>query len=91
MDLQFWPWALGGDSQLSYLAGASFASNFGHFFTYHFLSSMAWDIPRALFTVTLITVTGIPVLHTLRRAYTRAAFMTPIEFIERAKAQEAGQ
>jgi energy-coupling factor transport system substrate-specific component len=91
MDLQFWPWALGGDSQLSYLAGAPLASNFGHFITYHFLSSMAWDIPRALFTATLITLTGIPVLHTLRRAYTRAAFVTPIEFIERAKAQKVAQ
>jgi len=47
---------------------------------------MAWDIPRAIFTATLIVLTGKPVLHTLRRAHTRAAFMTPIEFIERAKA-----
>jgi energy-coupling factor transport system substrate-specific component len=49
---------------------------------------MAWDIPRAIFTATLITVTGKPVLHTLRRAYTKAAFITPIEFIERAKEPE---
>jgi energy-coupling factor transport system substrate-specific component len=89
MDLQFWPWALGTDSQLSYLAGAPFASNIAHFITYHFLSSMAWDIPRAIFTATLIVMTGKPVLHTLRRAYTKAAFLTPIEFIERAKEQEA--
>ena len=91
MDLQFWPWVLGGDSQLSYLAGAPLANNFGHFITYHFLSSMAWDIPRAIFTATLILVTGKPVLHTLRRAYTKAAFINPIEFIERAKAQEVAQ
>jgi len=85
MDLQFWPWALGADTQLSYLAGAPFASNIAHFITYHFLSSMAWDIPRAIFTASLILITGKPVLHTLRRAYTKAAFMTPVEFIERAK------
>jgi len=30
---------------------------------------------------------GKPVLHTLRRAYTKAAFLNPIEFIERAKEQ----
>jgi energy-coupling factor transport system substrate-specific component len=85
MDMQFWPWALGADSQLSYRAGAPFASNIAHFMSYHFLSSMAWDIPRAIFTASLIVITGKPVLHTLRRAYTKAAFMTPIEFIERAK------
>jgi energy-coupling factor transport system substrate-specific component len=91
MDLQFWPWALGGDSQLSYRAGASFATNIAHFISYHFLSSMAWDIPRAIFTASLIVITGKPVLNTLRRAYTKAAFMTPIEFIERAKERKVAR
>jgi energy-coupling factor transport system substrate-specific component len=89
MDLQFWPWAVGSDSQLSYIAGAPITSNLSHFISYHFLSSMAWDIPRAIFTAALIVATGKPVLHTLRRAHTRAAFMTPIEFIEREKVQRA--
>ena len=86
MDLQFWPWTLGADTQLSYRAGAPLGENFSHFISYHFLSSMAWDIPRAIFTASLILLTAKPVLHTLRRAHTRAAFMTPIEFIERVKA-----
>ena len=86
MDLQFWPWTLGADTQLSYRAGAPLGENFSHFISYHFLSSMAWDIPRAVFTASLILLTAKPVLHTLRRAHTRAAFMTPIEFIERVKA-----
>jgi energy-coupling factor transport system substrate-specific component len=89
MDLQFWPWTLGEGTQLSYVAGASIASNASNFFTYHFLSAMAWDIPRAIFTASLIAITGKSVLHTLRRAHTKAAFLTPIEFIERAKVQEA--
>jgi len=41
---------------------------------------MAWDIPRAIFTATLIVIVGKPILHTLRRAHTRAAFLAPIEF-----------
>lgn len=86
MDLQFWPWTLGADTQLSYRAGAPLGENFSHFISYHFLSSMAWDIPRAVFTASLILLTAKPVLHTLRRAHTRAAFMTPIEFIERVRA-----
>jgi energy-coupling factor transport system substrate-specific component len=56
MDLQFWPWYLGVDSQLS------------------------WDIPRAIFTSVLLAIAGKPVLGALRRAHTRARFMTPIEF-----------
>jgi energy-coupling factor transport system substrate-specific component len=89
MDLQFWPWALGTDTQLSYLAGAPIAENLSRFFSYHFLSAMAWDIPRAIFTASLIAIAGKPILQTLRRAHTKAAFLTPIEFIEHVKVQKA--
>jgi energy-coupling factor transport system substrate-specific component len=89
MDLQFWPWALGADTQLSYLAGAPIAENLSRFFSYHFLSAMAWDIPRAIFTASLIAIAGKPILQTLRRAHTKAAFLTPIEFIEHVKVQKA--
>ena len=88
MDLQFWPWALGADTQLSFLAGAPISENLSRFFSYHFLSAMAWDIPRAVFTASLITIAGKPILQTLRRAHTRAAFLTPIEFIEHVKVQK---
>ncbi len=91
MDLQFWPWALGADTQLSYMAGASFSENLHRFFSYHFLSAMAWDIPRAIFTASLIAFAGKPILATLRRAHTRAAFLTPIEFIEHVKVQRAAK
>lgn len=89
MDLQFWPWAIGVDTQISYVAGASIASNIERFLTYHFISAMAWDIPRAVFTASLVLIAGKPILHTLRRAHTRAAFLTPIEFTERVKAEKA--
>jgi len=80
MDLQFWPWYLGVDSQLSFTAGAPILENLNDFLSYHFLSAMAWDIPRAIFTSVLIILTGAPVLGALRRAHTRAAFLSPIEF-----------
>ncbi|CAB4922601.1 unannotated protein [freshwater metagenome] len=88
MDLQFWPWALGAQTQLSFAPGASINRNISNFFSYHFLSAMAWDVPRAIVTSGLILVAGHPVLSALRRTYTRAAFLTPIEFIERAKVQK---
>jgi energy-coupling factor transport system substrate-specific component len=43
---------------------------------------MAWDVPRAIFTSILLITAGAPVLHTLRRAHTRARFLTPIEIRE---------
>lgn len=82
MDLQFWPWALGSETELSYRAGAPLVENLQNFFTYHFLSSLAWDIPRALFTFALISITGAPILAALRRARIRAAFISQTEFRE---------
>ena len=85
MDLQFWPWALGSNTQLSYLPGGTIRENLSRFITFHFASAMAWDIPRAIFTCVLIAFTGPSVLSALRRTYTRAAFSTPVVFSERAK------
>jgi energy-coupling factor transport system substrate-specific component len=85
MDLQFWPWALGGDTQLSYLPGAPIWENLNRFIAFHFLSSMAWDIPRAVLTSTLIVLTAPAVLSALRRTRTKAAFLTPVEFSARLK------
>jgi energy-coupling factor transport system substrate-specific component len=86
MDLQFWPWALGANTQLSYLVHGSIAQNLSRFITFHFASAMAWDVPRAIFTTILLLLSGQAVLSALRRTKTRAAFMQPIEFIERVKA-----
>lgn len=80
MDLQFWPWAIGSRTQLSYVSGAAVADNFHRFIVYHFASSMAWDVPRAVFTSALIVLTGPAVLFALRRTQRKAAFLTPIEF-----------
>lgn len=86
MDLQFWPWALGADTQLSYLANGAISENLTRFITFHFATAMAWDIPRAVFTAVLLMLSGKAVLSALRRTKTRAAFLAPIEFNERAKA-----
>jgi len=86
MDLQFWPWALGANTQLSYLVDGSIAQNLSRFITFHFASAMAWDVPRAIFTTILLLLSGQAVLSALRRTKTRAAFLQPIDFIERVKA-----
>ena len=86
MDLQFWPWALGADTQLSYLANGAIVDNLSRFITFHFATAMAWDIPRAVFTTLLLVFSGKAVLSALRRTKTRAAFLEPIEFNERVRA-----
>ena len=85
MDLQFWPWALGGNTQLSFIAGGELQTNLQRFITFHFLSAMAWDIPRAVLTSVLVMTTGPAVLAALRRTKKKAAFLTPIEFSERLR------
>lgn len=88
MDLQFWPWALGSNTQLSYLPNGDLSENVARFITFHFTTAMAWDVPRAIFTSTLIAFTGGAVLSALRRTHTRAAFMAPIIFSERVRQQK---
>ncbi len=85
MDLQFWPWALGSSTQLSYLPNGDISENFSRFITFHFATSMAWDIPRAIFTSALIAFAGKAVLSALRRTRTRAAFLQPIIFNDHVK------
>ena len=80
MDLQFWPWALGSHTQLSYVAGGSIATNVHRFILFHFASSMAWDVPRAFVTTLLTVITAPAVLFAMRRTKRRASFLSPIEF-----------
>jgi energy-coupling factor transport system substrate-specific component len=68
MNLQLWPWLIGVDSQLSYVPSDSVMANLHRFLIFHFATSMAWDIPRAVLTVSLILVTAKPILITLKRA-----------------------
>lgn len=82
MDLQFWPFALGSDTQLSFLSGASVPENLHRFLIFHFASAMAWDIPRAILTATLLGLVAPAVLSALRRTKRKAAFLTPIEFVD---------
>lgn len=75
MDLQLWPWVAGSDSQLSFVPGDGVLANFDRFISFHFLTAMAWDIPRSILTAVLIALTGAPILNALRRTQRRAYFV----------------
>lgn len=85
MDLQFWPWVLGSSTELSYIPGGELGENLSRFIAFHFASSMAWDIPRAILTSALIALTATPFLRALRRTHFKAAFLSPIEFRDAMK------
>lgn len=85
MNLAFWPFTLGAATQLSYVPGAAVAENLHRFLVYTVSTSAAgWDTGRALTNLVAIALVGPAVLGALRRAATRAAFSSPVEFVTSA-------
>lgn len=80
MNLSFWPWALGGDSALSFVAGAPLSENLGRWLAFTVATSLGWDVPRAVLTAVLTMLAGPLLLRTVRRATRRAAFDVPALF-----------
>ncbi|GAB2615693.1 ECF transporter S component [Pseudactinotalea suaedae] len=74
MNLSFWPFVLGVGSDLSYLPGGPLGENLRRFVTFTVVTSLGWDIGRAITTVVGIAVVGRVVLPLLRRTATRARF-----------------
>jgi energy-coupling factor transport system substrate-specific component len=85
MDLQLWPWLVGTDTAISFLPGAGVDENLSRFIRFHFLTAMAWDIPRSILTAALIAITGAPILNALRRTQRRVVFIDPISERERER------
>ncbi len=75
LNLSSWPFLTGTGTGLSFTPGAPIAENLGRFFTYSIVTSLPWDLTRALTTVVGVAILGIPVLVTLRRATKRAVFV----------------
>lgn len=85
LNLSFWPFALGADTGLSFVAGDPVFDNLRRFLTFTLVTSMGFDLPRAALTAILVLVTGRPLLRALRRAARRAAFDAPVEFSDDAR------
>jgi energy-coupling factor transport system substrate-specific component len=81
MNLWYWPFAIGTDTQLSYVPGGGVLENLHRFFLYTVTtSSFGWDTGRALTNGIAILLLGPAVLAVLRRAARRAAFDAPVSF-----------
>ena len=71
MNLWFWPIAVGGNTDISFVAGAPALENLQRFIGYSLVTStLTWDTVRAATTVAGILLTGGIVLRALARATT---------------------
>lgn len=82
LNLWFWPFTSGLPEQLAYVAGAPVADNLASWLRFCLITSLGYDIPRAVLTVALILVAGRPILSALRRMSRKAAFDAPMTFVE---------
>jgi energy-coupling factor transport system substrate-specific component len=74
LNLSFWPFALGGDTALSFVAGDAVVTNLQRLVAFSLATSLGWDIGRAVTTAALVLLTGPTLLRALRRAARRASF-----------------
>ena len=79
LNLWFWPFIADG-TQIAFLPGAPVAENLVRWFAFTATTSLAFDLPRAVLTASLIAILGHPVLLALRRTARRAAFEAPVSF-----------
>jgi energy-coupling factor transport system substrate-specific component len=81
LNLWFWPFTTGADTQLSYVAGAPVVENLHRFILFTLATSTwGWDMGRAITNAVAIVVLGPAVLLVLRRSARRAAFSAPVSF-----------
>ena len=81
-NLWFWPFETTGLSpQISYVPGATWATELHHYAAFYLATSVGWDLTRAAGNVALVLIAGRAVLLALRRAARRANFDPLIEFV----------
>ena len=74
LNLWLWPFTFNLPAEVAYAPGAPIAENLVAWFKFTVVTSLGYDIPRAVLTVTLILIAGAPILNALRRVSRRAVF-----------------
>ncbi len=80
LNLWFWPFTMDLAPQIAFTPGASPIDNLTSWLRFSVVTSLGFDIPRALLAAGLILIAGRGTLIALRRASRRAAFDAPVEF-----------
>ena len=82
LNLWFWPFTAGLARQLAYVPGAPISENLLAWLRFDVVTSLGFDVPRAILTVMLIVIAGRPVLLVLRRMARKAAFGTTVSIAQ---------
>ncbi|MCH9815182.1 MAG: ECF transporter S component [Actinomycetia bacterium] len=80
LNLWFWPFVTSTDTAISFVPGDPVLENLGRFFVYCLITSLGFDIPRAIGLVVIIALAGGPLLRTLRRTTRKANFAAAVHF-----------
>jgi energy-coupling factor transport system substrate-specific component len=78
LNLSFWPFALAGDTSVSFQPGDAIVDNLRRLIVFSLTTSLGWDIGRAVTTAVLVLAAGPVLLRILRRAARRARFDTAL-------------
>ena len=76
LNLWFWPFAAPTGSAAAYDPAASAPENIASYARFYVATSLGWDLLRAIGNVIMTVVAGPPILHSLKRAASRANFAT---------------
>lgn len=90
LNLWFWPFTVDLAPQIAFTPGAPVAENLLAWLRFSVITSLGFDIPRAVLAAALVLVAGRGILIALRRASRRAAFGAPIAFEEVDEAAPSG-
>lgn len=80
LNLWFWPFTVELAPQIAFTPGAPVTENLLAWMRFNLITSLGFDLPRALLAAGLVVVAGRGILIALRRASRRAAFDAPIVF-----------
>ncbi|KRF11405.1 ABC transporter permease [Nocardioides sp. Soil797] len=80
MNLWFWPFGQYGKG-ISFVEGASVATNATNYVRYYVTTSVVWDLARGIFTFLLLLLVGAPLLRAFRRVARLANFEPDVRFV----------
>lgn len=73
INIWFWPWAVGPSDQ-TWAQGLSLVDTLRNYGRFYLITSMTWDIARAIGNVALLLLMGLPTLRALERFRQRLYF-----------------
>ncbi|MDZ7578771.1 MAG: ECF transporter S component [Candidatus Nanopelagicales bacterium] len=82
LNLWFWPFLTNLDSSISFVPGDPLTTNLSRYLVYCAVTSLGFDIPRAIGNVILILVAARPILRSIRRSTRKANFAARPVFID---------